>query len=205
MIVPLRVRTGQEWRALAPGASTGEPIFVPTTAPLAAGQAVVLEVASSRLPNKVLVRATVLGWRPALPRLRQRAGATLALAPHEQPKLTFLHEVFAGTRGEVRRRRHERLPVDLPVRYRPTAQAALVEASLLELGVGGALLSTVEPLPLDAEVILEVVPPGAAGPLEIACRVSYHVPGGGTGLRFLTRDVDGERRLRELVRRVRAA
>src|SRR5438045_609272 len=45
----------------------------------------------------------------------------------------------------------------------------------------------------------------AAGPLAIAGRVSYHVPNGGSGLRFVSRDGDGDRRLRELIRRLRAS
>ena len=69
----------------------------------------------------------------------------------------------------------------------------------------GALLTTPEPLPIDTELTLEVTPPGAAAPLAIAGRVSYHVPSGGTGLRFVSRDGDGDRRLRELIRRLRAS
>jgi hypothetical protein len=46
---------------------------------------------------------------------------------------------------------------------------------------------------------------GAAAPIAISSKVSYHVPTGGTGLKFLFRDGDGSRRLRELVRRLRAS
>ena len=41
--------------------------------------------------------------------------------------------------------------------------------------MGGALLTTESPLPLDTELTLEVTPPGAAAPIAIAGRVSYHV------------------------------
>jgi hypothetical protein len=203
VILPLRIRSSEEWHELAPSESVSEPIFVPTTDELSAGQAIVVELASPLLPNKVLVRGTVTAWRPALPRMRVRAGATVELAADEQPKLTFLHEVFDGKRTDVPRRRHQRLPVELPVRYRLAASAAQIESALIEIGVGGALLATPSPLPLDTDLIVEIMPPGAAAPLAISCRVSYHVPSGGTGLRFLTRDGDGDRRLRELVRRLR--
>jgi Tfp pilus assembly protein PilZ len=205
VILKLRIRTPDEWRELAPGESVGEPIFVPTTDELEPGQQVIVEVSSQILPNKVLVRGAVQTWRPALPRMRVRAGATVELANDEQVKLTFLHEVFGGSRTDVPRRRHLRLPVSVPVRYRIANSASFIESAISEIGVGGALLVTTEPLPIDTEITLEVVPPGAAGSIEIAGRVSYHVPSGGSGLRFVSRDGDGDRRLRELIRRLRAS
>ena len=51
----------------------------------------------------------------------------------------------------------------------------------------------------------EAAPAENAAPIAIAGRVSYHVPSGGSGLRFVSRDGDGDRRLRELIRRLRAS
>ena len=67
------------------------------------------------------------------------------------------------------------------------------------------MLNTQTPLPLDSDIILEVVPPGGAAPIPISGKVSYHVTSGATGVKFLYRDGDGSRRLRELVRRLRAS
>ena len=203
IILKLRIRTAEEWQELAPNETAGEPIFVPTTDEIDKGQHVIIEVASQILPNKVLIRGTVLAWRPALPRMRVRAGATIEVAADEQVKLTFLHEVLSGKRTEFARRKHHRLPVSVSVRYRLAQSSSYVESAISEIGVGGALLTTREPLPIDSELTLEVVPPGAAAPIAIAGRVSYHVPSGGSGLRFMTRDGDGDRRLRELIRRLR--
>lgn len=203
VILKLRIRTADEWRELAPSDSASDPVFVPTTDELEPAQPVIIEVSSQLLPNKVLVRGTVQSWRPALPRMRVRAGATIDLAPDEQIKLTFLHDVFSGKRTDVQRRRHHRLPVLVQVRYRLANSSSYLESQISEIGVGGALLNTPEPLPIDTELTLEVMPPGAAAPIAIASRVSYHVPNGGTGLRFVSRDGDGDRRLRELIRRLR--
>lgn len=205
VILKLRIRSVDEWRELAPCETVGEPVFVPTTDMLEPGQQVIIEVSSTLLPNKVLVRGAVQTWRPALPRMRVRAGATVELANDEQIKLTFLHEVFEGRRTDVPRRRHHRLPVSVPVRYRLPNSATFLESTISEIGVGGALLTTQEPLPIDTELTLELLPPGAAAAIEIAGRVSYHVPSGGSGLRFVSRDGDGDRRLRELIRRLRAS
>ena len=205
VILRLRVRTEEEWRELAPGMAVAEPIFVPTTDELHAGQTVIVEVSSNLLPNKVLIRGTVQTWRPALPRMRVRAGATVQLDTEEQTKLTFLNDVLSGKRTDVSRRGHSRLPIQFACRYRITSQPAYIDSAISEIGVGGALLTTSAPLPLDTELTVEVTPPGSAAPLAIAGRVSYHAPSGGSGLRFVSRDGDGDRRLRELVRRLRAS
>ena len=205
VILRLRVKTAEEWRELAPGDSVAEPIFVPTTDELTAGNPVIVEISSNLLPNKVLIRGLVHAWRPALPRMRVRAGATVQLAADEQTKLTFLHDVLSGKRTDVPRRRHHRLPVQFACRYRVANSPSFVDSAISEIGVGGALLTTAQPLPLETELTVEVTPPGAAAPLAIAGRVSYHAPSGGSGLRFVTRDGDGDRRLRELIRRLRAS
>ncbi len=79
--------------------------------------------------------------------------------------------MFSGKRTDVPRRRHHRLPIEVTVRYRLANSASWVDCALIEIGVGGALLATPEPLPIDTELTLEIVPPGAAAPLAIACRV----------------------------------
>lgn len=227
IILKLRVRSVDEWRELAPsqaddldlavpggdvgdGAVVGDAasgtIFVPTTDEVEPAANVIVEVASALLPNKVLIRGTVQSWRPALPRMRVRAGATVVPHPDEAIKLTFLSDVLSGKRTDVPRRRHHRLPVSVAVRYRVANSASFVDSAISEIGVGGALLMTSEALPIDTELTLEVVPPGAVQPIDIASKVSYHVPqSGGSGIKFVTRDGDGDRRLRELIRRLRAS
>ena len=204
-ILRLRIKSADEWRELAPSENVTEPIFVPTTDELKSGELVIVEISSNLLPNKVLIRGSVSAWRPALPRMRVRAGATVQLDMDEQVKLTFLHDVLSGKRTDVSRRRHHRLPVQFACRYRVANSPSFVDSAISEIGVGGALLTTNTPLPLDTELTLEVTPPGAAAPIAIAGRVSYHAPSGGSGLRFVSRDGDGDRRLRELIRRLRAS
>ncbi|HTL33591.1 MAG TPA: PilZ domain-containing protein [Kofleriaceae bacterium] len=204
-ILRLRIKSADEWKELAPSESVSEPIFVPTTDELTAGEQVIVEISSNLLPNKVLIRGSVAAWRPALPRMRVRAGATVQLDTDEQVKLTFLHDVLSGKRTDVPRRKNSRLPVQFACRYRVASSSQFVDSAISEIGVGGALLTTTTPLPLETELTLEVTPPGAAAPIAIAGRVSYHAPSGGSGLRFVSRDGDGDRRLRELIRRLRAS
>jgi len=204
-ILKLRIRSAEEFEGLYQKDLVRGGLFVPTTSALEAGETVVIELAAPVLPNKVLIRGNVKSWRPALPRLRVRAGAVVEFDPDEASKRDFVRDALTGKRTDLPRRKHNRLPVQIPVRYRLAKTASYVEGAISEISVGGAMLNTTEPLPLESDVIVEIVPPGGAAPIAISGKVSYHVPTGGTGLKFLYRDGDGSRRLRELVRRLRAS
>jgi len=204
-ILRLRVKTVDEWDACLDEAGPAGTVFVPTTDPVEAGDEVVVEVASPALPNKVMIRGTTVAWRPALPRLRVRAGATIRLAEAEDHKRQFVSDALAGRRPGAPRRRHDRFPVTINVRYRIGQSPELHDGELSEISAGGAMLATATPLPMGSDVIIEVAPPGSAAPMTVQGKVSYHVPTGGTGLKFMYRDGDGSRRLREMVRRLVAS
>lgn len=202
-ILKVRFRTNSEFDdSYRPDLSRGG-LFCPTTSPLDSGEAVIVELSAPALPNKVLIRGTVRSWRPALPRLRVRAGAIVEFDEEEADKRDFVVDTIAGEREPNSKRKHMRLPVQVGVRYRIGETADYAESQLSEISVGGAMLLTDEPLPLDTDVILAITPPGAVSPIHISAKVTYHLEGGGTGLKFVFRDAGGSRRLRELVRRLR--
>lgn len=178
-------------------------LFCPTTTGYKTGDEVVVELNVEGLPNKVMLKARVLWWRPALPRLRVRAGAMVELDVDESPKKDFILDVVRGSHREIRRRRHTRLPVLIPVRWRPVSTAELRDAGISEVSVGGALLKTDEPLANGEEVIIEMTTPGGSAPIAIAGRVTYQADGEGCGIKFLYRDGGGSRRIREVIRRIR--
>ncbi|HJZ87467.1 MAG TPA: PilZ domain-containing protein [Polyangia bacterium] len=203
-ILKVRFRSGKEFQeAYARDLPTGG-LFCPTTTELAPGNEVIVEVNADELPNKVLLRGHVKWWRPALPRLRVRAGALVEFEPDEKDKRDFVVRVLGGgeSPGQLRKRKHTRIPIEVPVRYRTEGSAEFVTSGLREISVGGALLRTDRPLPLGTEVIVEVTPPGGVSPMAIAGKVAYHA-GTDAGIKFLYRDGGGSRRLRELIRRIR--
>jgi Tfp pilus assembly protein PilZ len=178
-------------------------LFCPTTVMLKPADEVIVELNIDGLPNKVLVRGVVRWWRPALPRLRVRAGALIEFGSTETEKRDFVLATLEGRREPGRRRRHTRIPIAVPVRYRTTDTAEYHESELREISVGGGVLRVLEPLPLGTEVIVEVTPPGGAGPMEITGRVTYLNGADSVGLRFVYRDGGGARRIRELLRRLK--
>jgi Tfp pilus assembly protein PilZ len=203
-ILKARFRGHDDFMEAYQGDTPNGALFVPTTTPLDADENVIVELVCDGLPNKVLFRGRVLAWRPALPRLRVRAGATVAFAADEDDKRRFILATLSGQLSPTKRR-HTRIPVAVPVRFRLPGSAELKTGDLTEISVGGALLRGVTPMPpLGTEVVLEILPPGGAAPMPITGRVAYHATHG-TGLRFIYRDGGGSRRIRELIRRIRAA
>jgi len=178
-------------------------VFCPTTTAYEPGQRIVVALIIPSLPNKILIRSTVRGWRPALPRLRVRAGATVEFDADEAEKRDFILETLDGGRRTLRRR-HTRLPISVPVRFRVKDKADFKDGYLTEISVGGAMLHSTD-LPLDLDVIVEITPPGAVRPIAISGKTAYHGNSGGTGLKFVHRDSGGSQRLKELVRRLKQA
>jgi Tfp pilus assembly protein PilZ len=204
-ILKVRYRTNREFLDAYQEELPGGGIFCPTTTPLAPGSEMVCELIIPALPNKVLIRGQVRSWRPALPRLRVRAGAIIEFIPEEADKRAFILETVRGLREPPARRRHTRLPVELPVQWRILGTADYTTGGLSEISVGGALLRTGALLPLNTEIIIEVTPPGGVSPIAISGKVAYHAPNEASGVKFQYRDGGGSRRLRELIRRLRMA
>jgi hypothetical protein len=166
---------------------------------------VVVEIVCKPLPNRVLIRGTVVSWRPALPRLRVRAGAIVKFDSDEVVKRDYVLETLGGKRKAGPRRKHARIPVGLPAQLRIGSDLALLPAELREISVSGALLSCRVQPAIGTEVTLEIVPPGSSTSIGISARVLYHASADQTGLKFMFREGGGSRRLRELVRRFKAS
>ena len=179
-------------------------LFCPTTSRLTEKQKVIIDLKFPGLPNRVMILGTVQTWRPALPRLRVRAGATVEFAATETDKLQFLRNVVQGKEEEYPKRRHVRIPVDFPVRWRPQDSAEYMKGGIHDISLGGAFLRSAVDLPVGTEVILNMDVPGVHNPVTLAGKVAYSLSGQGNGIKFLYRDGGGSRRIRELLRRIQA-
>jgi Tfp pilus assembly protein PilZ len=204
-ILRVRCQSAEEFRSLYQADLPEGGLFCPTTKQLESGTQVVVELVCKVLPNRVLIRGSVVSWRPALPRLRVRAGALVKFAAEEAQKRDFVLETLGGKRTPTPRRKHTRIPIALPARIRVGADADGVPADLREISVSGALLAASVQPPLGTEVVLELIPPGGMQPMDISGRVLYHAGPDQTGIKFLFREGGGSRRLRELVRRFKTA
>lgn len=173
-----------------------------TTDSFEPGEELMAEVYFSGLPGKMMLRAIGKAWHAARPRLRVRAGGVVTCTGTEWDKLSFLRRVADGSVPLSARRKHVRLPVLVEIRWRRDGETEFITSAMSEISEGGALLLTEETLTADEEIVLEVMPPGSARPLEIQAIVRNTSNPEGLGLEFVARDVGGVHRLREVIRRL---
>jgi Tfp pilus assembly protein PilZ len=204
-ILRVRCQDAEEFREHYKPELPAGAIFCPTTQELDPGTPVVVELVCKALPNRVLIRGTVTSWRPALPRLRVRAGAHVRFDAEEAQKRDFVLETLEGARKVTGKRKHARIPIGLPAKLRVGAALDWLPAELREISVSGCLIACGVQPAIGTDVVVQLVPPGSVSPMDISGRVLYHAGPGLTGVKFLFREGGGSRRLRELVRRFKAS
>jgi hypothetical protein len=115
--------------------------------------------------------------------------------------------VAKGDSAEAMMRRHQRLPIELPVLWQVPGALQDNAGILRDIGRGGAFVKTEQSLPDHTDVVLKVSPPGAEVAMPLQARVAWKGhPGGehGFGVEWKARDAGGTRRIKELVRRIEA-
>ena len=182
------------------GEKRGRRIRHKTRIALRKGEPVILEVAFPGLPNRVLLRGRVTATD------RGDGQATLVeIDGEDRTALDFLMEQASkGSREGVRPRKHDRVPLGLPVDWRVEGSGDVIISSTDDVGIGGLQIRTLSPPPVGTELTLRVAldPPDGE---EVA------IPGKvvwvrqdedfqGMGVQFLPTDAQDKRPLRELLR-----
>lgn len=181
------------------------PVFIATTQRLSMGERFLLALNKKAWPNSLVIAVTVTSVQPARPRHRQRAGVWVQLDALMIEKI----EAFdaAAKRGApLVRRRHDRLPVTLPVLAHFEGRTVALFTKDISLG-GAALLGQ---LPADVTTLmLEIPSPGEGLPISVAAKLVHRrVDRHGqwiTGAQFITKTSDGALRISEVLRRIIAA
>lgn len=183
-------------------------LFVPTTRALAEGQDVVVSVRLGRRSSPVLLRGLVAWRRTGKHSTKTRAGVGVSFAETERAKRDYLLACARGEGPAGSARKHQRLPVDLPVQWQVSGTREEQCGVMRDIGKGGAFVSTAAPLSHGLDVILMVSSPGAEVPTPVSGRVAWirqderEIPG--FGVAWKIRDTGGGRRIRELIRRMEA-
>jgi type IV pilus assembly protein PilZ len=184
-------------------------IFFPTRKPLALGEAVVISIRLGKRRSPMLLRGLVAWRRPGKHSTKTKAGIGIEFLPTEAQTREYLLSVARGDSSEQLARRHQRLPVELPVTWQVPGELRDNRGTLLDIGRGGAFVRTGEPVPADPDVVLMVSPPGAEIAMPLSARIAWrgrNDVGGehGFGVEWKARDAGGNRRIKELVRRIEA-
>lgn len=185
----------------------GGGIFFPTRKNMLAGDPVIVSVRVGRQRSPMLLSGSVAWRRGGRRRPAVKAGVGIEFLASEAAKRDYLLALAHGARGEHGERRHQRLPVNLPVSWRLNGEPHDLIGVLRDIGPGGAFVGTDEPTMAlhDAQVVLNLSHPGAEVATPIQARVAWvgHYGGDpGFGVEWRARDPGGGRRIRELVRRI---
>jgi Tfp pilus assembly protein PilZ len=182
-------------------------VFFPTRKPLAIAEPVVVSIRLGKRRSPTLVRGQVVWRRPGKHSTKTKAGIGIEFLATETQTREYLVSVARGDSTEMMSRRHQRLPVELPVLWQVPGALQDNAGILRDIGRGGAFVKTEEPLPDYEDVVLKVSPPGAEVAMPLSARVAWKGhPGGehGFGVEWKARDAGGNRRIKELVRRIEA-
>jgi Tfp pilus assembly protein PilZ len=180
-------------------------VFCPTRSKLQVGDLVAVRVRLGRRQPPMVIYGRVAWRRPGRHLLKIRAGIGVEFLPGEQAKCEYLLETADLGASAHSRRRHERIPVDLPITWRPVGSNEGLRGTLRDIGRGGAFVLSRALVPYESLVVLEIAPPGAEVPMAFIGRVAWTGKTGDEnvfGIEWRARDAGGGRRIKELVRRL---
>jgi Tfp pilus assembly protein PilZ len=199
------VRNAHEFAAAFEPSGGNGGVFCPTRSKLAAGEPVAVKVRLGRRQPPMVLYGRVAWRRPGRHLLKIRAGIGVEFLPLEKVKCEYLLEMANAGSGVQSRRRHERVVVDLPIIWRPLGSTLDLHGKLRDIGRGGAFVLSPASVPDEAQVIIELAPPGAQVPMAFIGRVAWTGKTGAEnvfGIEWRARDAGGGRRIKELVRRL---
>ena len=175
-------------------------IFFPTRRLLAIGEQVAVAIRLGRRRSPTLIRGKVVWRRPGKHSTKIKAGIGIEFLETEAQSRDYLLGVARGDAEEMVARRHQRLPVELPVMWQVQGVLQDKAGILRDIGRGGAFEKTEERLPSESDIVLMVSPPRAPrwrcrSPPASAGR--GHTGGqNGFGVEWKSRDAGGNRRIK---------
>jgi Tfp pilus assembly protein PilZ len=203
--VELALRSRQEFITGYDATLSHGGVFCPTRRKATKGAPATVKVNLGRRQPPLLIAGRVVWRRPGRHLAKDSCRYLRGVLPGEKAKVDYLLDLAKAGDTVRSRRRHERLPVEVPVNWHLPGAAAPARGMLRDIGRGGAFVKSAAPAPNDAEVVLELSPPGAQVAMEFTARVAWTVGHGseqGFGVEWRARDAGGGKRIRELVRRL---
>jgi Tfp pilus assembly protein PilZ len=183
-------------------------VFYRTYRRFRVGSAVTIKVSLGRGKSPLILAGTVSSFQRGQRQPRNVGGIGIDVAASARPKAEYLLGLARGGQNPAldatNRRRHDRLPLDVPVSWQRTwSQPAL--ARLGDIGFGGAFVKDTDSLPLGDDVLLGISVPGTAVPTIVRARVAWVRYDGlpGFGVKWRARDTGGLRLIREMVSRIK--
>lgn len=179
-------------------------IFCRTRTELELGEAVLVEVSFTGLPNRALIRASVHS-------IEAGRGAWLAFDPADTSTRDFLLRLARGELAVTSKieRNYDRFPASLPVAIKVTSAASADDAVVSQsqtsdVSASGVFIRSATPPPVGARVQLVIDAPGPSGTFTLEGEVTWvrnNPAEQGFGVHFRDKRGEDNRRLRALLRR----
>jgi Tfp pilus assembly protein PilZ len=199
------IKNASEFHAAYQPSGGNGGVFCPTRSKLQPGDPVSVKVRLGRRQPPMIILGRIAWRRPGRHLLKIRAGVGVEFLPSERVKCDYLLEMANSGPTMRSRRRHERVVVDLPIVWRPLGSTFDLHGKLRDIGRGGAFVLSPASVPDEAQVVIELAPPGAEVPMAFIGRVAWTGRTGEEnvfGIEWRARDAGGGRRIKELVRRL---
>ncbi len=173
-----------------------------TRAELAPADPVLMEVAFPGLPNRVILRGTIA----KVDKDEGRTTAYVTISQEDYGAYDFLVSTAQGEAAETVARRHDRVPLGIPVDWQVVGSGDLIISATDDVSGGGVQIRTLSPPPVGTKLTLRLV-------LDPRSGEAVSVPGQvvwvrqdaefqGMGVKFLSTSGEKGRRVRELVRKI---
>ena len=186
----------------------GRLINYSTKIPLEEGDNVILEVLFPALPNRVLLRGSVASLKDATE--GEPATAAVTVAPEDQGALAFLIKMASAAQEAeaVTARKHDRIPLEIPVDWSAQGSGDLIISSTDDVGGGGVQIRTLSPPPVGTELTLAfVLDPATGERIDMRGKVVWvrqDQEFQGMGVQFVAAEAEGEekKRFREVLKKI---
>ncbi|HYU16369.1 MAG TPA: PilZ domain-containing protein, partial [Candidatus Acidoferrum sp.] len=163
-----RFRSGADLLARHLNERANGGIFLPTRRIVEPGEQVLVDIRLSELRDHLLLRGMVVERQRGRRNENVRAGLYIEFLPSEAGRRDHLLGLARGESNQAAgKRRHRRLPIEIPVDWRVPHQTERHISLVDDIGIGGAFLRTREQPAEGTPVVIELRPPGANMPQAI--------------------------------------
>ncbi len=152
---------------------------------------------SFRLMGKVVSRRRASGIPPL------SAGVEVEFPAEENRKLQLVFDFAQGKKIEFIERKSKRLPCSFQLTYR--SDQGFVQEWIEDIGTGGTFIRTEKLMPIGAELVCRLKPPGYFLGIKIHCRVIWLKDWGfpkGMGVAFVFQNRRQQHRVSNLINRL---
>ncbi|MCD6497698.1 MAG: PilZ domain-containing protein [Deltaproteobacteria bacterium] len=203
-ILTARYESGEHFLKDVHMDETGATIHHSTKTNLSDNEQILMEIMFPEIPNRVLLRGQVASLS------KNPSGADLKIAHEDLATVAFLiNAAHPGSEAETTgpaARRHQRVPVGIPVDWQMEGSGDIIISATDDLGSGGVQIRTLSPPPVGTKVTLNLsLDPMSGETVAIPGKVVWIRQDNefqGMGVQFMPGEGPQKRQIRDLLKKI---